>query len=137
MPPLGIVGAGLALIVSYVVVVGLMYGFTQRLFPVPYQWGRLGRVLLTASALVAFGELLLPTDGLLGLVLRAAVWLAYPAALFLGGFFTAEERGWLARLRDPSALLTELRALRTPPAAVDGTVPVANEAELLDEDTLL
>ena len=38
VPPLGIVGAGIALVASYVVVLALMYGFTQRLFPVPYEW---------------------------------------------------------------------------------------------------
>jgi O-antigen/teichoic acid export membrane protein len=137
VPPLGIAGAGLALVASYVVVVGLMYGFTQRLFPVPYEWGRLLRVLLTAATLVAFGELLLPTDGFLGLALRAVVWLAYPAALFFSGFFSPGERHWLSRLRDPAALLAELRKLRARPAAVDGAVPAANEAELLDEDTRL
>ena len=41
VPSLGIVGAGLALVASYVVVLALMYVFTQRLFPVPYEWGRL------------------------------------------------------------------------------------------------
>ena len=41
IPPLGIVGAGLALAGSYVVVVVLMYALTRRLFPVPYEWGRL------------------------------------------------------------------------------------------------
>ena len=41
VPPLGIVGAGLALVASYLVVLALMYVFTQRLFPVPYEWGRL------------------------------------------------------------------------------------------------
>ena len=46
VPPLGIVGAGLALVASYLVVLALMYGFTQRLFPVPYEWGRLARVVL-------------------------------------------------------------------------------------------
>jgi len=35
VPSLGIVGAGLALVASYVVVVALMYVLTQRLFPVP------------------------------------------------------------------------------------------------------
>src|SRR6185503_436756 len=50
VPPLGIVGAGLALVASYLVVLALMYWFTQRLFPVPYQWGRLARVVLTSAA---------------------------------------------------------------------------------------
>ena len=64
VPPLGIVGAGLALVASYLVVVALMYVFTQRLFPVPYEWGRLARVVLVSAALVVgLGELLMPTDG--------------------------------------------------------------------------
>lgn len=134
VPPLGIVGAGLALVASYVVVVALMYAFTQRLFPVPYEWRRLARVLLAAGGLVAFGELLLPADGFVGLLLRAVVWLAYPATLWLTGFFSEEERRWLSRLRHPGELLAQLRSLRARPAVVDGTVPLANEAELLDED---
>src|SRR4051812_44385593 len=80
VPSLGIVGAGLALAASYVVVVALMYGFTQRLFPVPYEWGRLGRILVLSAALVAGGELLLPTEGALGLLARVVLWLAFPAA---------------------------------------------------------
>ena len=97
VPPLGIVGAGLALVASYLVVLALMYGFTQRLFPVPYEWGRLARVVLVSAALVGVGELLLPTAGVAGLLGRVALWLLYPLALFASGFFTAEERaGWPA-----------------------------------------
>jgi O-antigen/teichoic acid export membrane protein len=137
VPPLGIVGAGLALVASYLVVLGLMYVFTQRLFPVPYEWARLARVVLSATALVLLGELLLPTSGPAGLVARVALWLAYPALLFLSGFFTNEERGWLARLRHPAELVTAFRAAQTPAAAVDGRVPEAYEAEILDEDSRL
>src|SRR4029077_9458527 len=135
VPSLGIVGAGLALVASYIVVVALMYVFTQRLFPVPYEWGRLGRVLLVSAALVGLGELLLPTDGFLGLAARVLFWLAYPAALLLSGFFTTEERGWLARLRHPGELLAHLRALRHEPAAFDGSVPEIYEGERMDEDS--
>ena len=137
VPSLGIVGAGLALVASYVVVVALMYVFTQRLFPVPYQWGRLARVLLVSAALVGLGELLLPTEGFVGLLARIVFWLAYPAVLLLSGFFTAEERGWLARLRHPAALLESLRTLRAEPAAVDGRIPETYEVERMDEDSRL
>jgi O-antigen/teichoic acid export membrane protein len=137
VPPLGIVGAGLALVASYLVVLALMYGFTQRLFPVPYQWGRLGRVVLAAALLVGIGELLMPTSGLAGLLGRAVLFLAYPALLFLSGFFTPGERAWLARLRHPGELAASLRALQTEPSAVDGRVPEAYEAELMDEDSRL
>lgn len=136
VPAFGIVGAAVALVASYLVVLALMYGFTQRLFPVPYEWARLARVVFAAAALVAAGELLLPTAGASGLLSRSALWLAYPLALFASGFFTPAERHWLAGLRHPVELFERLRGLRPSPA-VDGRIPEAMEAELLDEDARL
>jgi O-antigen/teichoic acid export membrane protein len=132
---IGLVATGLALVASYVVVVALMYVFTQRLFPVPYEWSRLARVVLISAALVGLGELLLPTDGFVGLLTRIAFWAAYPALLLLTGFFTAEERGWLTHLRHPGDLLARYRAAQARPAAVDGRLPETYEAEIMDEDS--
>jgi O-antigen/teichoic acid export membrane protein len=137
VPSLGIVGAGLALVASYLVVLALMYGFTQRLFPVPYEWGRLARIVLVSAGLVSAGELLLPTEGFVGFMARTAFWLAYPIALLAIGFFTEGERTWLARLRHPAELVAGLRALRPAAPGVDGSVPEAYEAELMDEDARL
>jgi O-antigen/teichoic acid export membrane protein len=135
VPPLGIVGAGLALVASYVVVVALMYGFTQRLFPVPYEWGRLARVVLISAALVGLGELVMPTAGFGGLAGRAALFAAYPLALLASGFFTAGERAWLARLRHPGEIAAEISRMRAEPAVVEGQIPEVYEAERLDEDS--
>jgi O-antigen/teichoic acid export membrane protein len=135
VPPLEIVGAGLALVGSYLVVIALMYGFTQRLFPVPYEWGRLARILFVAAALVAFGELVLPATGFLGFVARLALGLLFPVALFATGFFTAEERGWLGYLRHPGQLAASFAAIRSRPAAVDGDPGEIYEAERMDEDS--
>lgn len=137
VPAWGIVGAGVALVASYLVVLGLMYAFTQRLFPVPYEWGRLLRVVATVAILVAVAELLVPTSGAIGLLIRIALFAAYPLALFASGFFTPGERRWLARLRHPSAVLAGLASLRAQPAAVDGRIPETYEAEQLDEDARL
>jgi O-antigen/teichoic acid export membrane protein len=136
VPPLGIVGAGLALVASYLVVVALMYGFTQRLFPVPYQWGRLARVVLISAVLVGLGELVMPTAGFDGFIGRAALFAAYPLALFASGFFTSGERAWLARLRHPDEIAAELRRMRAEPA-VDGRISEVYEAERMDEDSRL
>ncbi len=135
VPSLGIVGAGLALVASYLVVLALMYGFTQRLFPVPYEWGRLLRVLLVSAVLVGGGEVLLPTEGFVGLAARIVVWLAYPFALLATGFFTPGERRWLVTLRSPGVLAAQLRSLRPATAGVDGSVPETYEAEQMDEDS--
>lgn len=134
VPPLGIVGAGLALVASYLVVLALMYGFTQRLFPVPYQWGRLLRVALVSAALVGVGEATLPTSGFLGILARAVLWLAYPAILLASGFFTDQERGWLARLRHPTKVGGELAAMWRAAGGGEGAIPEVYEAELRDED---
>src|SRR6185503_12478314 len=134
VPPLGIVGAALALVASYLVVLALMYVFTQRLFPVPYQWGRLARVVLTTAALVGAGELLIPTAGFAGLLARTALLALYPLGLLATGFFTSGERAWLARLRHPGELFASLQTLRAQPSAVDGRISETYEAEQLDED---
>jgi O-antigen/teichoic acid export membrane protein len=143
VPPLGIVGAGLALVASYVVVLVLMYAFTQRLFAVPYQWGRLARIVLVSGAVVGTGELLMPTSGLAGLAGRIALWLAYPALLVASGFLTPAERRSLSVLRRPRQLVGGLRRLGARPAAAStgGSSQVAGisevyEAEAADEDTL-
>src|SRR5215204_6962316 len=145
VPAMGIAGAGLALVLSYALILALMYGFTQRLFPVPYEWGRLAQAALLAAALVAAGELLLPTTGFDGFASRAAVWLAYPALLWLTGFPSAEEGAALRQLLRPSAIAERLRVLREQPrepqpeaAGAPGSRPrltrEALEAEQRDED---
>ena len=107
-----------------------MYVFTQRLFPVPYEWGRLLRVVLAVAAIVGAAELLVPTEGAGGLLLRAALLALYPLTLWATGFFSEEERRWLGYLREPRALLASLRA----EPAVDGHIPETYEVERMDED---
>ncbi len=129
IPPLGIVGAGLALVASYLVVVTLAYVFTQRLFPVPYEWRRLALIVLSAAALVGVGEVLLPTSGFAGLAGRSLLWLAYPAVLYAVGFLHEEERSHLAAMLRPSAIAARARSLRaaTAPGAADGERPLGPE----------
>lgn len=134
VPPLGIVGAGIALVASYLVVVGLMYVFTQRLFPVPYEWTRLLKIVLASTALVVLAELLIPTSGAPGLLLRLLLLALYPLALYATGFFTQEERQWLAHLRHPRPLLARLKAAREQPPVVDGSIPESAEVEQMDRD---
>jgi hypothetical protein len=83
--------------------------------------------------IVGLAELLVPTEGAAGLLLRAVLLAAYPLALWATGFFSPEERRWLSYLRHPRALLASLQA----EPAVDGRIPEVYEAERMDEDTRL
>jgi O-antigen/teichoic acid export membrane protein len=143
IPPLGIVGAGLALAVSYLVVLAIMYMLTQRLFPVPYEWGRLVLLLAVTAAVIAGGELLLPTEGFLGLASRTVLWLAMPVILLVSGFLTHSERERLLQLLRPSAVLERMRTLRAestvegePQPSEAGFAPEVYEAATRDEDRL-
>jgi len=98
VPEYGIIGAGVALGVSYVVVVAIMYAVVRRLFPVPYEWRRLATAIGLAAVLIAVGETLVPHEGVDGFALTAALCAAYPAGLWAARFLTAEERERLGAL---------------------------------------
>jgi hypothetical protein len=93
----------------------LMYVFTQRLFPVPYEWLRLGQAVGLAALLVGAGEILLPTSGIGGLAGRTALWLAYPLLLWATGFLNEEEREAAGRVLRPSYVMASLSRLREAP----------------------
>jgi O-antigen/teichoic acid export membrane protein len=106
VPELGIAGAGLALVGAYAVMLVAMWVLTRKLFPVAFEWTRLGLVVVVFGALTAAGELLLPTDGIAGFVGRALVLAVLPFALVGARFFRPGElraaRGLLTRSRrDP------------------------------------
>jgi O-antigen/teichoic acid export membrane protein len=120
VPPYGLVGAGLALVGSYVVMLGLLYAVTRRLFPIPFQWMRMLRIVSIAGGLFAIGELALPTTGVDGFLSRLALVPAFAVLLYGSGFFHAAELRYLEALRErfrrrkPTSAETsqELEALR-------------------------
>lgn len=135
VPDHGIVGAGIASAVSYAAAVALMYVFTQRLFPVPWQWGRLAVIAGSAALMIAAGDMLLPTDGAVSLLSRTALWLAYPVVLWFGGAISPEERAVVRRLANREELSRRLAEFQERRAA--GDAPPGEElieAEMRDED---
>lgn len=89
---LGIAGAGIALCGAYVTMVALMHLLTRRVFAVDFEWRRLAQVTAILVGVAVPGELLLPTAGFAGLVLRT-LWLGLiPALLLATRFFAPRER---------------------------------------------
>ncbi|HXR14251.1 MAG TPA: oligosaccharide flippase family protein [Solirubrobacteraceae bacterium] len=95
VPALGISGAGIALVLAYAVMIGVIYMLTRSLFSVGFEWGRLGRLLAVLVGVSVAGELLLPTAGAGGFILRGLAWCAIWPLLRVVGFFSRAE---LARL---------------------------------------
>jgi len=89
---LGIAGAGIALCGAYVTMLVVMYVLTRKLLKVAFEWRRLGQLAAILLGVALSGELLLPTHGFAGLLLRVGWLLLVPALLALTRFFHPHER---------------------------------------------
>jgi len=93
IPPYGMVGAAIATVAAYVTMAVGMAWWSQRIYPVPYQWRR---VVTAAAAAVGLAVLGKAID--VGFGGALALCVAYPLALAVLGFTSAEERRRLGRL---------------------------------------
>ena len=95
IPPYGMMGAAVATIAAYSTMFAGMVWWSQRIYPVAYQWRRVATAATTGIALVAAGKV---AGG--GLAVALPLALVYPLALIpLGFYLPAERRAIGARLR--------------------------------------
>ncbi len=129
IPRFGIIGAAWANGAAYAVQAGLAYAFSQRFYPVRYEYGRLSRVV--ASAVIAYmvAKQLPAMPPAAGLLARGAMVVAMMSALlWLMRFFNADEMRALNRLR-----LRRDERQRTPPAEATELAGEIVSVEVPDE----
>lgn len=129
VPPLKLVGAGLALVGAYIVMLALMYAVTRRVFPLPLEWGRMLRIVGIAGAVYAFGELVLPTSGAIGFLARAALVPAFGVLLYASGFLQPGEVRRLRELRERARRRTDEGSAESP----QDLEALRSSADLMDE----
>jgi O-antigen/teichoic acid export membrane protein len=93
IPAYGMMGAAIATVAAYSTMAVGMAWWSQKIYPVPYQWRRVATAALAAVALAAAGKEL---D--VGLAAAAVLTASYPLALGFLGFTSAEERRRISRL---------------------------------------
>lgn len=94
LPRLGMLGAAWATLAAYALMALLGFVLSRRLYPLPFEYGRLVRVLLAAAVTYA-GSFLAPTALLPALACKAALMLLFPGLLLVSGAITPVERAWL------------------------------------------
>jgi O-antigen/teichoic acid export membrane protein len=97
MPRYGAIGAATAFMLSYVTQAGVAFAFSRRLYRIPYETGRLARIVAAAALAAAAGLWLVPDlPPLAGALVRTSMATAvYLGLLWVGGFLRPTERGFL------------------------------------------
>ncbi len=96
MPPMGVTGAALALVIAYVTQAAVAYAFARRLYPIRYEWGRLARVVAAGVLATAVARALPPMPPVPGLLLRGTMAVGvFVALLWASGFLRVTERAFL------------------------------------------
>jgi len=97
IPRFGMVGAAIATALGFAVLAALQHRLAQRLYPTPYETGKLARALLLAVLAGAVG--LIPIEPLLlALGIKTGVLIAFLASLRLTGVVEAKDIGNARRL---------------------------------------
>jgi O-antigen/teichoic acid export membrane protein len=93
--------AATTVLANAMMVAGAWY-YSQRAYPIPYDWDRMARVGLLSAGAVAASLLVSPSAPAAAIASGLVILLAFIAALVLTGTVTSDElaglRGWLRRL---------------------------------------
>jgi len=96
IPRIGMMGAAWATVLSYGVMAALGLWISQRLYPMPLEWPRLGRVTGAAAACYLL-SLLAPQALLPALLVKCVTLASFPVWLLASGFLRPSEKEWLGR----------------------------------------
>ena len=127
IPHFGVLGAAWANMISYGVLAAVATWFSQRFYPISYEWGRLARIVVGGGTAYLAPVTLVPSllPPIWGLLIRGSLVVAiYPTILYVTGFFRPTE---LRRLQS-------MRARVVPPPVVSDTT-LQLEIERTDRET--
>jgi O-antigen/teichoic acid export membrane protein len=116
IPAYGVIGAAVANTISYATLAGVTVGLSYRLYPIPYEWDRLLRIVIAASGAYVAARMVLPlrSAALPGLLVRGTTAvLTYAVLLWISGFFLAGE---LDAIRDIQRRAMRVKTVRAPVA---------------------
>lgn len=91
IPSLLALGAALATLLSFIAMAGGAYVISQRLLPLPYEFGRIAKLFLVAIALYGVGISLPPLPLPYAVPLKSLLAATFPVALLAVRFYTPDE----------------------------------------------
>jgi O-antigen/teichoic acid export membrane protein len=139
VPRFGALGAAWTNAAAYFVLASVAFVLSQRVYPIPLEWGRLARLAIAATGAWLLASQLPPSwpplAGLLGRGL--VVCAAYPLLLLAVGFYDGRELRTVGRI--VTRLRTRQKNVPDAPAALDGPIEAGGaiiEVPLVQDDLL-
>jgi O-antigen/teichoic acid export membrane protein len=96
IPRMGIMGAAIATLLSYVLMAVVLYVVVRRIYPVPYEYARIAKI--AGAAVAVFAVSLVPAPPVPALVWKTGLILLFALLMFAMGFFHRGELRSLAVL---------------------------------------
>ncbi len=97
IPLMGISGAALASLISYIVYAVITYYFSSKVFPIEYEFRRLGIIFISALGCYALSTLI--RYGIfLNIIIKSIIVAAFPVLLYSLKFFSIQEISWLKKI---------------------------------------
>jgi O-antigen/teichoic acid export membrane protein len=92
VPHYGIIAAAWSTFLSYGLMLALVWFFASRVYPFPYEYRRLVRIVLAAAGLFALGTVLPYSSGITKALVRGSLISVFPITLMVLGVFTPAEK---------------------------------------------
>ena len=89
IPRLGMLGGAIMLMTSYAIMCIMMYLFSRKIYPIPYQWKKVMLLCLAAAICFIPGYLY---KGAFAIPVKIICTVLYPVAIWNIGFFSEEEK---------------------------------------------
>jgi O-antigen/teichoic acid export membrane protein len=97
IPRYGLIAAATSNLAGYVIRVGLAYVVSQRLYPLPFELGRLAKLLITALVVYALTQEIAFQSAWATLIARMAMVGLFPISLVAVGFYREGELEFISR----------------------------------------
>jgi O-antigen/teichoic acid export membrane protein len=91
MPALGMLGAGIATLLAYFVMMASIFLVNQRIYPITYEYGRVG-VILIGMLMILMLSYAVPMT----FMVKFAIVVAIPVFLLLSNYFNPDEKVYVA-----------------------------------------
>jgi O-antigen/teichoic acid export membrane protein len=98
IPVLHAWGAALATLVSYMFLLVYTFIISQKLYDVPYEYGRIIKLTVLAIAMFAIGIQINPSSVAVSMTVKFLMAFSFPFVLYVFKFYTAEEKAKISQI---------------------------------------